>query len=115
MRGKKVDEVEVKLPREKFKEIKRKDVNTALQENLPKVEETLRAERERFLRERIARLEEKLRGMEAEIEELKEFYEKALKDKKTMMAERDRLRKENAKLREKLEGKKRELEKVHES
>ena len=105
--------IEVILPRERFKALKGKDINALLRENLPKVEETLMAGREEFLREKIARLEEKLQKMEGEIGELREFYEKALRDKELMMVERDRLRKENAELRAKFEEKRRELEKVH--
>ncbi|WP_297487322.1 hypothetical protein [Thermococcus sp.] len=107
-------EIEIVLPRESFKALKGKDLNALLRENLPKTEETLRAEREEFLREKIAGLEERLLEMRG-LQELREFYEKALKDKEFMMAERDRLRKENAELREKFEEKRRELEKVHES
>jgi len=51
--------------------------------------------------------------MEERLDELREFYEKALMDKKFMMAERERLRKENEELRKKVEEKKKELEKVH--
>ncbi len=107
-------EIEIVLPRESFKALKGKDLNALLRENLPKTEETLRAEREEFLREKIAGLEERLLEMRG-LQELREFYEKALNDKEFMMAERDRLRKENAELREKFEEKRRELEKVHES
>jgi len=53
--------VEIILPREKFKSLKGRDVKALIEENLPKVEETLRAEREEFLREKIGKLEEKLR------------------------------------------------------
>ncbi|WP_456366778.1 hypothetical protein [Thermococcus sp.] len=97
--------VEIFLPRESFKALKGRDINKLLRERLPKVERTLRAEREEFLREKIAGLEERLLKM-GELQELREFYEKALRDRELMMAERDKLRKENAELREELEGKK---------
>ena len=105
--------IEIVLPRESFKALKGRDINTLLKERLPKVEETLRAELEEVLREKITKLEEKLREMEGDVEELREFYGKALKDKEFMMAERERLRNENAELRAKVEEKRRELEKVH--
>jgi len=100
-----MSEVIVILEREKFKELKGRDVVSLILQNLPKVEKTLEAEREEFLREKIGKLKERLERMNSEIEELREFYEKALRDKEFMMAERDRLRVENAELRKKLEGK----------
>nr|WP_297508889.1 hypothetical protein [Thermococcus sp.] len=101
-----MSEILIVLPKESFKALKGKDINALLRENLPKAEETLKAEREEFLRKKITKLEEKLHKMEAEIRELREFYERALRDKELMMAERDRLRKENAELKAELERKK---------
>jgi len=100
------------LPRDNFKALKGQDVDGIIRKNLPRVEETLKAKREEFLREKVEKLEEKLREMEGDIEELKEFYGKALKDRALMMAERDRLRRENAELRAKVEEKRKE-ENVH--
>ena len=108
-----MSEIVIVLPKERFKALKGKDINALLRENLLKVEGTLMAEREGALLEKMAKLEEKLREMEGDIEELREFYGKALKDKEFMMAERERLRNENAELRAKVEEKRRELEKVH--
>jgi len=97
--------MEVTLSRGGFKALKGKDINALLRKRLPKAEGTLRAEREEFLREKIAGLEERLLRMKG-LQELREFYEKALKDRELMMAELDRLRKENAELRAELERKK---------
>ncbi|WP_297091333.1 hypothetical protein [Thermococcus sp.] len=108
-----MNKIRIVLPREKFKALRGKDIASLLHESLPRVEDTLKAEREEVLLERTAKLEEKLMEMEGEIEELREFYEKALRDKEFMMAERGRLRKENTALRAKVEEKRRELEKVH--
>ena len=108
-----MSEIVIVLPKERFKALKGKDINALLRENLLKVEGTLMAEREGALLEKMAKLEEKLREMKGDIEELGEFYKKALRDKELMMAERDRLRKENAELRAKVEEKRRELEKIH--
>ncbi len=109
-----MSEILIVLPKESFKALKGKNISALLRENLPKTEETLRAEREEFLREKIAGLEERLLKMEG-LQELREFYEKALRDREFMIAERDRLRRENAELKEKFEEKRRELEKVHKS
>ena len=100
-----MSEIPIVLPKGKFKALKGQDVRELLRKNLPKAEETLKAEREEFLREKMAKLEEKLREMEGEVGELREFYEKALGDKELMMAERDRLRKENAELKAKVDEK----------
>ncbi|ACS33693.1 Conserved hypothetical protein [Thermococcus gammatolerans EJ3] len=100
-----MSDVVIVLPREKFKSLKGKDIRALIERNLPKVEETLRAEREEFLREKIGKLEEKLREMEGQLNELREFYKKALRDKELMMAERDKLRKENEELRKRLDEK----------
>ncbi|WP_010477449.1 hypothetical protein [Thermococcus zilligii] len=107
--------IEVFLSSERFKALKGKDISALLRENLPGAEETLKAEREELLRGKIAKLEEKLREMEGEIGELREFYQKALRDRELMIAEREELRKENAELGAKVGEKKSGLEKVHES
>ncbi len=98
-----MNEILISLPKKKFKALKDRDINALIEENLPKVEDTLKTEREEFLREKVSKLEEKLHEMEAGIEELREFYEKALKDKDLMTAELERLRRENAELKARFE------------
>ncbi|ASJ11024.1 hypothetical protein A3L12_06760 [Thermococcus sp. P6] len=100
----------VTLDRERFRALKGKNVEEILRDNLKRVEETLMAEREEELLERKGKLEEKLETMLKEVEELREFYRKALADKEFMMAERERLALENADLRKKVEAKRKELE-----
>jgi len=100
-----MSDIVIVISREKFKYLERKDVVSFIRKNLSKAEKTLKAEKEDFLREKITKLEGKLKKISSEIEELREFYEKALWDKKLMMAERDKLRKENEELKKKLKGK----------
>lgn len=101
------------LPKEKFKSLKGKDVKAIIEGNLPKVEDTLKAEHEEFLREKIGKLEEKLEKMRSEIDELREFYGKALRDREFMMVERNKLRKENEELRKKLEENRNHKRTIH--
>ena len=79
--------MEIILPKEKFKELKKLDetgIIKLIEENIEKAEETLKAERESFLNEKKAKLEEKLKEIEEQLEALEMFYEKALKDKEFM-------------------------------
>jgi PII-like signaling protein len=58
-----MSEILIVVPKEKFKALKGKDVNKLLKTSLSRVGETLKAEREELLRERMTKLEEKLREM----------------------------------------------------
>ncbi len=93
------------LPRDVVASIKGSDINELLEDRLPKVEESLKAERETFLKRKIEKLEEKLEQLEAELEDVREFYRKALKDREIMKTELQRIQMENAELKKKMEEK----------
>lgn len=102
-----MSEIVVVLPKEKFKTLKGRDIEGFIRGNLLKAEETLKAEREEYLREKLRKLEEKLSEIEDQLDELREFYEKAKADKEKFLAVRNELRGgENEKLRKELEEKK---------
>jgi len=108
-----MSEIRIVLEKERFRGLRGADINALLRERLPKVEETLQAELEEVLLKRLKKLEEKLDGIEEEIAELREFYEKALADKELLRAECDRLRAENEEFRRKVAEKRGKLENVH--
>ncbi|NJF24983.1 hypothetical protein [Thermococcus sp. Bubb.Bath] len=99
------DEMTVVLSKEKFKALKGRDIEELIRDNLAKTEESLKADREEHLRKKLKRLEEKFSEMEGQLNELREFYEKAKKDKEKFMAVRGELREENERLRKELEEK----------
>ncbi|NJE25125.1 hypothetical protein E3E22_00465 [Thermococcus sp. MV5] len=100
--------IEIRVEKEKFKELKNVDITELIKKNLSKAERTLQAEREIFLLKTKVKLEEKLQEIEAELEELRKFYEKALEDKELMLEMRKKLHTENKELKKELEAKKRE-------
>ncbi|KPU62961.1 hypothetical protein EP1X_06275 [Thermococcus sp. EP1] len=100
--------IEIRVEKEKFKELKNADITELIKKNLSKAERTLQAEREIFLLKTKVKLEEKLQEIEAELEELRKFYKKALEDKELMLEIRKKLQTENEELKKELEAKKRE-------
>ncbi|USG99196.1 hypothetical protein K1720_06510 [Thermococcus argininiproducens] len=103
-----MEKIEIRVEKERFKELKNADITELIKKNLSKAERTLQAEREIFLLKTKVKLEEKLQEIEAELEELRKFYKKALEDKELMLEIRKKLQTENKELKKELEAKKRE-------
>ncbi|RLF89838.1 hypothetical protein DRN43_02950 [Thermococci archaeon] len=100
--------MEIRVPKKKFKELQKlgkEGIVELIRENLPRVELTLKAEKEEFLIGQRKKLKEKIREMEEELKELERFYEMAVEDRETMMKLKEQLEMENAQLRRELEEK----------